>query len=135
VSKQRHEEFFKDYRLVAAFYNGQFRGKAWANKDGLIDLDVVGANLQEVVSNLKQAIQLEALRRARAMRENLTERHQEFLNSRGVPDQGRRPLTRTHRTSHCYNCKSTVDNAVDLECIACGWIICNECAACGCGYV
>jgi hypothetical protein len=27
-----------------------------------------------------------------------------------------------------------LDNAVDVECVACDWIIC-VCGACGCGFV
>lgn len=37
------------------------------------------------------------------------------------------------RQPHCYACKQDLDNAIDPECTACGWIIC-ECGACGCNY-
>jgi hypothetical protein len=51
-------------------------------------------------------------------------------NSNGI-----RFSRRDHRTTHCYNCMAKdLDNETDYECLACGWIICHECGACGCGY-
>ena len=40
---------------------------------------------------------------------------------------------RRHRVTKCWDCKEHLDNAIDLECVACGWILC-QCGACGCGY-
>lgn len=40
---------------------------------------------------------------------------------------------RRKRVTHCYSCKSALDNSINLECRACGWILCS-CGACGCGY-
>lgn len=37
-----------------------------------------------------------------------------------------------HRATHCWVCHSHLDNAVDLECNICKWILCT-CGACGCG--
>jgi hypothetical protein len=45
----------------------------------------------------------------------------------------RLPPGRLHRITHCWNCSSGLDNSVNPECPACGWIQC-ECGACGCGY-
>ncbi len=42
-----------------------------------------------------------------------------------------RSSTRVRKT-WCWNCKSDLDNRIQLECNDCGWIIC-ECGACGCG--
>lgn len=62
-------------------------------------------------------------------------RHEEFLASFGVPYGGvSLVLTpRKHRITHCYSCKTELDNSIDIECNKCGWIICR-CGACGCGY-
>ncbi len=39
---------------------------------------------------------------------------------------------RLHRTPPCWHCHQGLDNATDVECATCGWIICS-CGACGCG--
>ncbi len=61
--------------------------------------------------------------------------HRDFIKYLGKPYNGIRfpQKQRSRRTTHCYNCKSQLDNAVDVECIACGWIVC-WCGACGCGF-
>ncbi len=63
----------------------------------------------------------------------LIERHKYFLAKRKLPYKGiNDSISRKHRVTHCYVCKEHLDNLVDLECSACGWIICT-CGACGCG--
>ncbi len=63
------------------------------------------------------------------------ERHRELLNRLGKPYLGIRPASSFHRrVTHCYACKSHLDNSINIECVACGWILC-ACGACGCGYV
>lgn len=134
MSDTRHEEFYKDFALIAAFNKGQFQGRAWAKLPGLENLSAVGTSVPNVVEKLKALATAEVRRRSRVLRETLPERHRQFIEGRRVEFKGLRPITRTHRVSHCYVCKTIVDNAVDLECISCGWIVCTECAACGCGY-
>lgn len=134
MSDNRHEESYKDFSLIAAFHKGQFQGRAWARLPGLANLSAVGTSVPDVLEKLKALASAEVGRRTRALRETLPERHRQFIEGRRVEYKGLRPITRTHRVSHCYNCNATVDNAVDLECITCGWIVCTECAACGCGY-
>lgn len=67
---------------------------------------------------------------------NLTiERHKNDLKNLGKEYRGVR-FKRTdikHRITHCYNCKESLNNLMDIECISCNWIIC-KCGACGCGY-
>lgn len=73
-------------------------------------------------------------RRREAERQAVIYAHQRFLKARGLPQtETRRASGRTHRVTHCYSCKSHLDNAIDVECEACGWIVCG-CGACGCGY-
>lgn len=66
-------------------------------------------------------------------RRTLVTAHEAFLRSRGLTNQGTRLGLGHRRITHCYNCKRHLDNAVDVECAACGWIICR-CGACGCGF-
>lgn len=72
------------------------------------------------------------LLRTAALRSTVPERHANYL---GLPTgHSVRPMSKVPRASHCYNCHYPVDNRLDLECTICGWIICNDCVACGCGY-
>jgi hypothetical protein len=65
----------------------------------------------------------------------IARKHNEFLIERGLPEREVRNAEGMfrHRVTHCWNCKEHLDNLFDLECSACGWIICR-CGACGCGY-
>lgn len=61
-------------------------------------------------------------------------RHRLKVESSGRVYTGvRQSATNRQRVTHCYSCKSTIDNAIDVECNSCGWILCS-CGACGCGY-
>ena len=40
---------------------------------------------------------------------------------------------RDRRVTNCHSCGKTLDNGIELECEACGWILC-DCGACGCGF-
>jgi hypothetical protein len=67
-------------------------------------------------------------------RQFIIARHKSFLEEKGKPYEGtnaRRVMR--HRLTYCWSCKQHLDNDIDIECAACGWIICN-CGACGCGY-
>lgn len=61
--------------------------------------------------------------------------HKRFITSLGLRYGGSSAVspTKKHRSTHCYNCKASLDNSVDIECNICKWIICT-CGACGCGY-
>lgn len=64
------------------------------------------------------------------------QRHEKFLASLGMRYEEVSPISlpRKHRITHCYECKESLDNSIDIECNKCEWIICNWCGACGCGY-
>jgi hypothetical protein len=67
---------------------------------------------------------------------SLEEKHQERLARLGKEYRGVRPATSglgRRRVTHCYACLRELDNSADIECVACGWILCS-CGACGCGY-
>ena len=72
--------------------------------------------------------------------DEINKKHRDFLESIGAENvesittkNSSKP--RYHRVSHCYNCKTTVDNHHHLECSCCYWIICPSCGACGAGFV
>lgn len=62
-------------------------------------------------------------------------RHQQFVEHRGFSYKGVSAINRgkMRRVTHCYICKEPLDNAFDVECQACSWIVC-KCGACGCGW-
>jgi hypothetical protein len=62
------------------------------------------------------------------------DRHRQFLEDAGRIAPETRKARKKNRASYCWNCKQPVDNSIDLECSACGWIICGSCGACGCTY-
>jgi hypothetical protein len=68
-------------------------------------------------------------------RETLVNRHREAIEAGGGTYLGVRAssVPRNRRITHCYSCKEHLDNSIDIECAACGWILCL-CSACGCGY-
>ena len=66
----------------------------------------------------------------------LMERHKRKLEMLGKEYLGVRPANRKlshHRVTRCYNCKKPLDNSIDVECVACSWILCS-CGACRCSY-
>jgi hypothetical protein len=66
----------------------------------------------------------------------LEEKHKLRLERLGREYQGVRSAardTRHRRIVHCYACQQELDNSIDIECVACGWILCS-CGACGCGF-
>ncbi len=60
-------------------------------------------------------------------------RHRKFLKDKGISYPGTKKPGKRKRATNCYSCKKHLDNDIDKECRACGWIICF-CGACGCGY-
>ena len=59
-------------------------------------------------------------------------RHKQFLENAGLATSEIRKAKGRHRTNNCWNCGQLVDNSIHLECLTCGWIICDSCGACGC---
>lgn len=107
-------------------------GAAWLQEEKrYYDARRVREVAQEAERRAKELAQEEARRQASL---TLEERHRSRLEKLGKTYLGVRPATRIHprRIIHCYACKRGLDNSVDIECVACGWILCT-CGACGCG--
>lgn len=66
-------------------------------------------------------------------RQEIESRHRLRLEEGGFTYRGVRQRTSQLRWTHCWSCKSLLTSATELECAACGWILC-KCGACGCGY-
>jgi hypothetical protein len=99
--------------------------RKWDSENGA---NFFNSKRSELINSIKVKAPLEK------KSEELNEKHRMFLREKGLPDNGVRSVTegRSHRVTHCWNCKGHLDNTVDVECATCGWIICN-CGACGCG--
>lgn len=122
------------YRVIARFWKGSFRARAIRYKDKC-QIDATGNSQEDAISKLTALIQKDIEEQRNIQRERLPDLHKARIEREGLTYLGVRPRTAsTHRVTHCYNCKCGLDNSVDIECIACGWIICTTCAACGCGY-
>lgn len=93
------------------------------------------ANKEEIKEKCEASQKLAQPEKERK-KEFLIECHRMFLEFLRIPYQGV-VLTKSNsirRITHCYSCKQPLDNAIDIECNACHWILCI-CGACGCGYV
>lgn len=109
----------------------------WARFDGatlndvvLDGADVVGTTLATMLR--QQKLEKERQERLGKQRQKTLEAHKQFLKSRNFECHGVQVATaRQHRVTR--NCRGNLDNSVDLEGSACGWILCR-CGACGCGY-
>lgn len=69
------------------------------------------------------------------IKECTIEAHKKFLNDKGIKYEGIKikNATTRYRETHCYSCKTPINNVIDIACNNCGWILCS-CGACGCGY-
>lgn len=128
---------YKGLTLIAALYQGRYQGKAWGNKLGCAVAHVFGSSIDDVQANLQRAI--DSGETQEKIKQLILERHGEFLRRKGIPadELGSVRLNQVYeklkRTPHCYECSSSLDNEIDLECSRCGWIVCS-CGACGCGH-
>lgn|GEM_PF-1617894 len=135
---ERVVESFLGIELVAALYQGVYQGKAWGKKAGRALAHVTGSSINDVLEQLRHAINSPEFQ-AEFKRE-LIEKHGTFLRRKGIDPAAisayelARSFDQTHRTTGCYECKSGLDNEIDLECPRCSWIICTGCGSCGCGH-
>lgn len=79
-------------------------------------------------------VQRELVQREQIARREIEEKHKIFLKNRAKPFLGTRDRSNflPPRATHCWACHGSLDSTVNLECVACGWILCT-CGACGCG--
>jgi hypothetical protein len=106
-------------------------GRQWYDAKSRIGLPAVEADRMEALLRSKPALLEEA--HAVEARECLA-RHRARLTSLGIAHRGAGPACGwIHRCTHCWACKHPLDSEVDLQCYACGWILCR-CGGCGCGF-
>ncbi|HNV60150.1 MAG TPA: hypothetical protein PKH72_10890 [Rhodoferax sp.] len=67
-----------------------------------------------------------------------TERmHKEFLSKSGKPYPGIREPNggNSNRGANCNVCKTFLGSEFNVNCKACGWMVCSSCGACGCRFI
>jgi len=128
---KRTIESYSDFKLVAAFYKGKYQGRAHGERQ----FSAEGADIESVIVNLKRLVDSWKINREAILAKEREERHREFLKARDILYQGVRESNkpRSQRVTHCWSCKCHLDNSINMECVACRWILC-DCGACGCGY-
>lgn len=133
-NSEQHMEYYKGFELITKLHQGRFQGRAF-HRITQKKISIDGATVSDIAVGLKELVDADVAENMDSYRQNLIEKHLKFLASIGKSDLGQGVVSHFGRSNHCYKCKGPVNNTFDLECNACGWIICSYCAACGCGYI
>lgn len=133
MSTQRTTEYYKGFELIGAHFAGKYQARGhhkFANKLSVSDC----ANVADALQQIRVLVDQELATNSVAITAAVIENHRMVMQEAGMTYRGVRPISRRYRTGHCYSCKRTVDNAYDIECAACGWIVCSNYGKCGCGF-
>jgi hypothetical protein len=107
----------------------------WGVSSGQFDIrgkEAAKTKLREVRDPVAKT---EALGRYATFIQDLLEaNHRAWMEALKIEYAGARLSRRSRVVAgvHCYICKEELDGTVRLECVRCGWGLC-ECGACGCG--
>jgi hypothetical protein len=106
----------------------------WGVLSGKFDIREKKAARSEVRSVRDPVARNDALGRYAAfIRELLEANHRAWIGALKAKYFGVRVSRRSRAAGvHCYICKKGLDGTIGLECVGCGWGLC-ECGACGCG--
>lgn len=128
-----HIEYYKGFELIAKLHQGRFQGCAM-HRITKKKISIDGAAVSGIVSSLKELVDADVAENMVFYRQSIIDKHRKFLVSIEKSYLGQGVVSHFARAKHCFKCKGPVNNAFDLECKACGWIICSYCGACGCGH-
>ena len=129
----RERTYYKGFELVAKPGKPEAKGRAWhriANKN----FAASAPEVDDVLRMLRLQVDRDMSENMAVYQAAVTAKHRELLAKIGKPYKGCGSVSRHARASHCHHCKGPVANLFDLECVGCGWIVCNYCASCGCNY-
>lgn len=113
------------YKIFAAYFRGEFRGKARSSMKGkLPEITVTSESFNGAQMKVRQLAFIE-LMRATVIKK--LSRGQAVALKSGV---NKGPI----RATHCYKCKTPLASICDVTCTTCGWLMCSNCGSCGCGY-
>lgn len=113
-------------------YIGQVEGKTLLGHEKPISYEYYRVRLADGSIRVASPINLVELGDPVLMREL----HRKLLAKAKVEYQGVRESVKAQsiqRHAHCWLCKKHLDTGVDVECVACSWMLCH-CGACGCTY-
>lgn len=123
--------------LIAAFYKGGYHGKLTSKLTGEL-YRVKGESIDDVQTDLKAM--LESPQIAEKVAEEVIQMHrrrlEEYAAKRGQTLSYVEPFKseKDRYRNHCWSCKKSVDNLIDLTCGICRWVICSRDGACKCGF-
>ncbi|MEM0516714.1 hypothetical protein WCN91_15070 [Pseudoalteromonas sp. YIC-827] len=131
---KRHVERYKGFHIIAAFFRNEFQAKA--KHKFLKELRVNKCqSLDNSVVEIKGKIDKYLIENHEQIKDQVIATHKSWMLKNDFEYKGISHNSRYRRASHCYSCKSLVDNSQDIECKACDWIVCSHCGVCGCGYI
>ncbi len=124
----RRVETYRGFRLVAALWQGKYQGRISRLRRRLRDVE--GSSVDDVIGRMHDIIDSEQFEAW--YRDEVIRIHRERIVSSGLEYRGTSEQSRQQRASVCFSCHASVDTRLDLQCLACRWIICSVCGACGC---
>ena len=129
---QHYEDTRENWNNIKLYNGANYFLKSLPN----IKMEITASELEDLKRNSKKNEIYEKLR-SQAEKKYLDEvekKHKTFMQSINLSSGLLRKNINGRRVNNCYNCKKTVDNSRDYECVSCNWIICGLCGACGCGF-
>ena len=134
MSEERVREYYKGFQIIAAFYQGEYQSQGHHKFAAKLEAKKFDG-ISDAITKMKKIIDAELDINIVNIQRGVVEQHKQVMLEAGRKYLGVGSIALYNRVSHCYECKRPVDNTYDLECVACGWIICSNCVSCGCGYV
>ena len=123
--------------LIAAFYKGGYQGRLTSKLTGEL-YRVRGDSIEDVQTDLKAKLHSPHI--AEKVAEEVIRMHrrrlEEYAEKSGQALSYVKPFKSENARyrNHCWSCKKSVDNLIDLTCGICGWVICSRDGACKCGF-
>ena len=133
MTEERTKSYYKSFTIISAFYKGEFRATAHHKFTNRLEVRKA-VDIKNALQRIHEQIDSYLAKNEDAIRAHIIEQHKKFIQSNKYDYTGVRKITIFRRVNHCYSCKRPVDNAYDLECNSCSWIVCSYCGSCGCGY-
>lgn len=133
MTTQRTRIYFHGYELITGKISDSYDGRAyhWFAKR----IETRGHPSEESAqAALKQQVLEDVAKNQSTYIQKISEKHEERMRNGNKPYSGWTVSDFFARENHCFECKRPVSNLYDIVCRSCKWIVCNNCAACGCFY-
>ena len=133
MADERVKEYYMGFQLVSAFYRGEYQAKAHHKHADALEARNCNS-ISEAQNKIKARVEAYIAEHKQELQAKVTSMHERVMMEAGHKYSGVNSVTSFHRINHCYSCKRPVDNAFDVECGTCNWIVCSTCGSCGCGF-